>query len=148
MRKKHALSWVQRSLIKTIWAKNVLNANIQAYIGDDATKVVDQVGKIIYVTAGVCNELVDQGRLDPETVDIRILRGAGNALYEQAGMDTVTHRSQLIAGLNACTRLLEGASQDVIVKHAIDLEIKLMGRNLLWEDYKVELDGLKVRQIA
>lgn len=124
-RKKRTISIspVERAVIAQKWRKDAVNARIHALIGEDSKALVRLAGSMFFVAAGAVN-LADLPRDD---VDVRILRGAINAMAEQAS-DTVIsaeHRIAIDVGLQAVGRIVERVVHQAVTLAACVLEIKL-----------------------
>lgn len=116
-------------------------AQFHALIGDDSDQMVNKVGRIFYVVLGAA--VVDE--LDPELPDIRILRGACNAMYEQAGEAKIAaaRRAAMNAGLLACERLLAELDYDSVIDQAFELEVQLRANgHTQWSDFERKLKAL------
>ena len=79
------------------------DAGLQAYIGEDAARVANMAGRLVYITcyAAAVHQLED-------TPEARILAGTANALGDIAGTPAELERQRgaVIAGLAAIDRLM------------------------------------------
>lgn len=114
---------VARALIAAQWHRTKLDANIHAMMGDDSHNLVQSSGAVFFVVLGAANAQ----HMDPETPDMRILRGAVNAMAEQAGKPEVsdTHRAGILSGLQACQRIIPDLTQRNINDAAVALTAAL-----------------------
>lgn len=114
---------VARALIGAAWHKQKLEAQIHAMIGEDSFNLVQTSGRTFWVVLGAANAQ----NMDAETTDMRILRGAVNAMAEQAGQPEVseTHRAGILSGLQACQRILPDLTQRNINDAAVALTVAL-----------------------
>lgn len=129
------LSPVERALIAAQWRGNVSTARIHALMGDDADALVNQSGKVLYVVLGAA--LLEGVNYD-DTPDMRIMRGAVNALEEQAEVEKIDElrRKSLLSGLEAAARMLEVLSYPSVVKSACDLELILRNGHAMASDFR------------
>jgi hypothetical protein len=79
--------------------------------------------------------------MSDEHPDARILRGAVNALEEQAEVEQVDahRRNSLISGLNAAMRLVDEIPENLIVASALILEERLKHGDIYAAEYRREL---------
>ena len=107
---------VERALIAKEWHATAVRAQIHAILGDDSDEFVNAAGRVMWVVLGAAI----REDVDHDIPEVRILRGACNALYDQAGEASIdpTRRAAIRAGLEACfflallplsTKLAEGA---------------------------------------
>lgn len=80
-RKPRGCSPVERAIIAQQWEDTAVRARIHALIGQDSDQFVSAAGRVLFVVLGAL--LIEQ--IDPDMVEVRIVRGACNALIEQAG---------------------------------------------------------------
>ena len=105
-RRTAALGLIERAIIEKQWHATSVRAQIHAILGDDSAEFVNAAGRVLYVMLGA---LIAE-KVEPSIPDVRIVRGACNALYEQAGEPTIApaRRASLRSGLEACDRLVGG----------------------------------------
>ncbi len=122
-KRRPGLGMVERALIAEQWRKNVSTSRIHALIGQDSKVLVEQAGRVFYVVLGAaCIE-----QLPDDSADVRIMRGAVNALHEQAGVEEIDHlrRKSIEAGLEAAVRILNLMPHPTIVRAACEMHMKL-----------------------
>lgn len=117
------LSLVERALIERDWRATAVTAQIHALIGDSSDGMVNAAGRVLYVVLGAA--IAED--LDAEQPDIRVVRGAVNAVHEQAGAPDIppARRGSIESGLRAAERLLPTFARRSLVDAACDLELKL-----------------------
>jgi hypothetical protein len=113
--------------------KTKINAEIHVLMGGDSDKLVDGAGKIIFVVLGGA---LAQG-IEEDDVDVRIVRGASEAMYEQAENPVIDEmrRKSLISGLWACNRLLERIDRQHIKSTAFLLAARLKLGHIRYSDF-------------
>lgn len=134
------LSLVERALIEKRWHATNVRAQIHAILGDDSGQFVNAAGRVLFV---VLDALAAED-LDHTIPDVRIVRGACNALYEQAGEPSIdpVRRASLRSGLEACERLISGLHRKSLIDAACDLELKLRNSHLEWAAFEQLLEGV------
>lgn len=138
-RKNHTvkINPVLRAVIAAKWSKDKVKAQLQAYLSNDGIEVVQQAGRIFFV---VLMAFIANG-MPNDHPDVRILRGAVNALEEQAEVEQVDahRRNSLISGLNAAMRLVEEIPADLIIASALILEERLKHGHVYAAEYRETL---------
>lgn len=78
-------------------------AGLQAHLSDDAIRMADACGRLVYVVAHAARQHNLQ-----DTPEARILAGTANALADivAAPGSLEQHRASVLSGLSACERLL------------------------------------------
>lgn len=139
-RRTTALGLIERAIIEKQWHATAVRAQIHAILGDDSAQFVNAAGRVLYVVLGA---LIAE-EVEPSVPDVRIVRGACNALYEQAGEPAIdpTRRAALRSGLEACDRLVDGLQRKSLTDAACDLELKLRGSHLDWVAFECLLEGV------
>ncbi len=81
---------------------------------------------------------------------IPILRGAVNALHEQAEVPQIAEerRAAILSGLQACERLMPVLSQRALSEAALDMELRLMRGDVRFSDFAVLVHRLSQSQRA
>lgn len=139
-RRTAALGLIERALIEKQWHATAVRAQIHAILGDDGHQFVNAAGRVLYVVLGA---LIAED-VDASHPDVRIVRGACNALYEQAGEPDIqpARRASLRSGLEACDRLVGGLQRKSMNDAACDLELKLRRSHLDWVAFEQLLEGV------
>jgi hypothetical protein len=147
-RRTFALNPVERAMLVFRWRREAITGHLHALIGDDSDKVVNGAGKIFYVVLGAC--AAHAADLDLDSADLRILRGAVNALHEQAEVPQIAEerRAAILSGLQACERLLPDLSQRALSEAALDLEIRLQLGDVRFSDFAVLVHRLSIQGAA
>lgn len=118
------------------WVRELFaSAKRLAQDGEDPRMLVNQAGKVFYLVLGAA---VDD-KLDADLPDMRILRGACNALSEQASESTVSdaHRGAMQSGLDACWRLMQVLNYDSVVNQGCFMQFVFRNRYALnWDHFQ------------
>ena len=127
------LSIWEKANIRRDWATDNLSAQIHALTGQDAALLVNKAGRIMFVVLGAARA---QG-VEQDHPDIRILRGAVNALHEQAGEPVIDerHRAAIASGLDAAQRLNVGLPPEAIFRAACDMNLKMLRGGVNYSDF-------------
>ncbi len=134
---------VERALIAKAWEDTSVRARIHALIGEDSDQFVSSAGSVLFVVLGA---LMAEG-ISPDMVEVRVVRGACNALLEQAGEPRIDpqRRASIRAGLEAAEQLLSVLPRKARVDAAIDLRNKLAVGDVWASDYRAmvaRIEGL------
>lgn len=134
------LSLIERALIEKRWHDASVRAQIHAIMGEDGHQFVNAAGRMLWVVM----EAAQRGEIDSELPEVRVIRGACNALYEQAEVADIdpARRASIAAGLEACTRLMEALSRRNLIDAACALEIRLRAGTVRWSDFEPMLESL------
>ncbi|MNY13082.1 hypothetical protein D3C86_1461980 [compost metagenome] len=137
-RRNVGLGLVRRAVIEKEWHATNVRAQIHAILGDDGNQFVNAAGRVLYVVLGA---LIAE-EVDADLPDVRILRGACNALYEQAGEPDIQpmRRASMRSGLEACDRLIEGLPRKALTNSACELELMLRTSHLDWASFEQLLE--------
>lgn len=134
MRKQPSrLSLIERALIEKKWHATTVDAEILALIGDDSSRMVNAAGRVLYVVLG--SAIAED--VDPEMVEFRIIRGAVNAVHDQAGEPEIppARRQSIVRGLEACRDLIPLLERRTLVAAACELETKLKRQDVSLADF-------------
>ena len=136
-RRRPGLSLIERALIERDWHATAVVAQIHALIGDDSDRMVGAAGRMLYVVLGAA--IAEE--VDPEQPEIRIIRGAVNAVHDQAGESDipVTRRASIESGLLAAERLVPHFARRSLIDSACELELKLRRQHLHTSDFEALL---------
>jgi hypothetical protein len=134
------LSLIERAMIEKQWHATAVSAQIHALIGDDSREMVNKAGRVMYVALGAA--IAEE--LDPDMPEIRILRGACNAVYDQAGEPEIpaARRASIVSGLEACERLIPALERKSLIDAACELALKMRGAHVHWSDFQHLLDAV------
>lgn len=127
------LNPVSRALMVNRWKTDAVEGQIHALIGGDGLQMVNGAGRVFFV---VLTAAVQQGE-DVESPDMRILRGAIEALHEQAEDQEVSEicRAGILSGLNACSRILPSLRQRSLADAALEMEVMLANGDVRYSDF-------------
>lgn len=135
------LNGVAAAMFAAQWKREAVTGRLHALIGGNSDKLVNGAGKIFFVvlTAAAKSDA------DMDTPDMRILRGAIEALHDQAGEAEVSEvrRAGIVSGLQACDRLLEGLTQKALAEAALYMEARLRAGDVHYSDFQQLIEGVK-----
>lgn len=139
-RKPLGLPLIERALIDQQWRSTVTSGHIHALMGDSSDDMVNGAGRVLFVVLGAC--IAEQ--IDTDLVELRIIRGACNAVYEQKDAPTITaaRRASIVSGLDACNRLIEVLPRRALVDAACDLALRMRTTNINWHDFVPLLEAV------
>ena len=128
------ISPVERAVLVQQWRSTTTTAFIHALVGENSHEMVNQAGRVLFVILGAA---LAQG-MRPDDSDIRVVRGAVNALHDQAGEPEIPeqHRASIMSGLLAADRLRLGLKSKHINDAICDLALKLRGGDVRLEDFQ------------
>lgn len=99
--------------------------------------MVNLAGRMLYVGLGgaIASGI---GQDDP---DVRIIRGACNALCDQAGEQRIDpmRRASLVSGLQAVARLMPKVSTRALTDSACELELRLRRGDVMFSDFEEQM---------
>lgn len=127
------LNPVERAVIAQKWRSYALDGQLQAMMGEHTPTVISYCGRMVFVALACA---VATG-LSADEPDVRVLRGAANALYDQVDCPTVQaeRRGALIAGVQAALRVTKAAGTTVVVDQALRMELLLRQRHISRADF-------------
>lgn len=131
--KPRGISMVERAIIANQWHQGMVDSKIHALIGDDSNKMVNLAGRMLFVALGAA--LADN--LDPEDPDIRIIRGAVNAVHDQAGESVIPaiRRASIVSGLEAVSRMCQRVQRKSLINAACEMELRLRNGHIHTSDF-------------
>jgi hypothetical protein len=132
-RKPPRLSLIERALIEKQWRETAVSAQIHALIGDNSDGMVNGAGRVMFVVLGAA---IAEG-ISHERPEIRIIRGALNAVHDQAGEPQIPadRRASIISGLEACDRLIPELQRRSLINAACDLTLKMRRQHIHYSDF-------------
>ena len=130
--KKPVIGMVERAVLLKKWNDFAVSGQINLLIGDFAPNLVNYAGRMIYV-ALACALVM---RIPNEDVDVRILRGATNALYDQVGQDEIANRQAMCAGVEAALRMAKRVGNRVLVDEIWKMELRLRTEHINYSDFQ------------
>lgn len=128
---------VLRAVIAQKWQQTAVDAHIHALMGDNSDKLVNDAGRVFFVVLGAVIDCQD-AFIDKDSPDVRILRGAVNAVYDQAGEAEISaeRRASITSGLLAAQRLSAMLSRKLLVDSACELHEKLLRQDVRMSDFE------------
>lgn len=130
--KKRVIGLVERAVLLKKWRDFAVASQINMLIGDFAPNLVNYAGRMIYVALGCA--LVTN--ISPDDVDVRILRGSVNALYDQVGSEEVANRPALVVGVAAALRMADRVGSRVLTDEIFKMEFRLRTEHINYSDYQ------------
>ncbi len=139
-RKPMGVSLIERAIIDKEWRSTVTSGQITALMGDGSNEMVNGAGRVLFVVLGAC--IAEE--VDTDLLELRIIRGACNAVYEQKDEPTITaaRRASIVSGLDACNRLIEVLPRRALVDAACDLAVKMRTQHINWTDFVPLLEAV------
>lgn len=131
---KRKVSMVERAILAQRWHESAIEAQIHALIGNSARNMVNNAGRVLFVALGAA--ILEN--MTGDEPDIRIIRGAVNALDEQADQEEITEarRAAIQSGLEAAQRILAWIPRKSVVDAVVDLEGRLADGWIGTDDFK------------
>lgn len=122
MKRPQKIGLVERAVITKNLREMLATSRIHALMGGDSNQLVHQAGMVMYVVLGAA--IAED--LPADTPYLKIIRGAVNALSDQAEVEEISavHRASICSGLEACMSLLEYLPYKAVVDAACDLELQ------------------------
>ena len=116
------LNGVAAAMFAAQWKREAVTGRLHALIGGNSDKLVNGAGRIFFVVLTAAARTTDM-----DTPDMRILRGAIEALHDQAGEAEVSEvrRAGIVSGLQACDRLMVDLSTKDLAEAALYMEARL-----------------------
>lgn len=131
--RKRSISPVERAVICAKWRKDMIDSKIHVLIGDDSDRMVNLTGRMFFVALGAARH----EEISADDADIRIIRGAVNAMYDQAEEPEIAiqRRASIASGLEAVSRLCRRVQQKSLNNAACDLELRLRSADVCISDF-------------
>lgn len=124
---------VERAVIENEWRHVALEAQMLALCSVDSKKLVEKAGRMLFVVLGAC--MADG--VDEDSLEVRILRGAVNAVHDQAEVAEIPaqRRASIVVGLETAAAMVPELKKSSLVAAACDLAIKLRGGHVHYSDF-------------
>lgn len=134
MKRNYGLNLIEKAVIAQEWRHTSLEAQMLALCGLDSDKLVNKAGRVLFVVLGAC---IAEG-VDEQIPEIRILRGAVNAVHEQAGEKDIpaARRASIVSGLQTAADLIAQLARKSLVDSACALELKLRTGHVNYSDFE------------
>lgn len=131
--KPKTIGMVERAIIAQKWKLESVDAKIHALIGDNSREMVHLAGKMLYVALGAALS----ENMSAEHPDIRIMRGAVNAVHDQAENPVIDplRRASIVSGLEAVSRISKMVPPKALTDAACDLALKMRSQHLHYSDF-------------
>jgi hypothetical protein len=128
------LNPVASAMYAAQWKAEAVSGRIHALIGEDGLALVNGAGRVFFVVL----RAAAQAGIDAEHPDMRVLRGAIEALHEQAEDPKVqeVRRAGIVSGLHACDRILPHLTTRGIADAALFMEARLRQGDVRYSDFQ------------
>lgn len=138
LKRRPGLNMVERAVIANEWRHTALEAQILALCSLDSHKLVNKAGRMLYVVLGAA--IAEE--VSPDLPAVRIIRGAVNAVHDQAGEIEIpdARRASIVSGLNAAAGLIPTLPRKSLVDAACDLALKLRRDDVVLADFQAILN--------
>ncbi len=132
--KKPSINPVERAVLMKNWDDFALDGRLQIMLGESSRSITNYAGRMMFV-AQACALAVG---IEPDDVDVRIIRGAVNALHDHIGQDTIPPelRASLSSGVNAALRVADRAGRKVVATEICQMELRLRVGHLSYSDFQ------------
>ena len=130
-KRQPTIGLVERAVIARKWHDFAWHARVNTLIGDSAPTVINYVGRMVYVALGCAMAT----GIDPNDVDVRVLRGTANTLHDQIGNDDLVFRQALQSGVEAAMRIADCVGTRVLAEQILKMEIRLQVGHLKHSDF-------------
>jgi len=132
--KKPSINPVERAVLMQKWDDFALVGRIQIMMGDSSKTVTNYAGRMMFV-ALACALAAE---IDSDDVDVRVIRGAVNALHDHIGNKTIPPelRASLSSGVNAALRVADRAGRKVVATEICKMELRLRVGHLSYSDFQ------------
>ena len=133
MKRIYGLNLIEKAVIANEWRHTALEASMVAICSLDSKKMVDKAGRVLFVVLGAS---VAEGA-DAESIAMKLLVGAINAVHDQAGNEIIPamSRKAIISGLETAAALIPQLSRKSLVDAACDLALKLRRGDVHLSDF-------------
>ena len=137
MKRTFGLNRIEKAVIANEWRHVALEAQMLAMCSLNSKKVVDQAGRMLFVVLGAC---ITDG-VSQDDPNVRILRGAVNAVHDQAGENHIPdqRRQSILIGLQTAAAMIPALDRKALVASACDLALKLRTGHVHLSDFEAVL---------
>lgn len=134
MQRKFGLNLMEKAVIANEWRHVALEAQMLALCSLDSEKLVNKAGRMLFVVLGAC---IADG-VSHEDPNVRILRGAVNAVHDQAGEPHIPEqrRQSIIIGLQTAAAMIPELDRKALLESAYDLAVKLRNGDVRLSDFE------------
>ena len=130
-KRKPSIGPVERAVLLSKWRNFAVSSQINVLIGDCSPHLVNYAGRMMYVALG-CAMVT---RIPSDDLDVRILRGAVNALHDQVGLEDIANRPALIVGVEAALRISDRVGTKVLNDEICKMELRLRVEHIDFSDF-------------
>ena len=137
MKRTFGLNPIEKAVIANEWRHVALEAQMLAMCSLNSDKLVNKAGRMLFVVLGAC--IADGVSHDDPSV--RILRGAVNAVHDQAGETHIPdqRRQSIVIGLQTAAAMIPELDRKALVASACDLALKLRTGHVHLSDFEAVL---------
>ena len=134
MKRTYGLNPIEKAVIAQQWRHVALEAQMLAMCSLESDKLVEKAGRMLFVILGAC---IAEG-VDDDDPSVRILRGAVNAVHDQAGEKVIPamRRQSIVIGLETAAAMIPELGRTALVASACDLAIKLRTGHVHLSDFE------------
>jgi len=132
--KKPSINPVERAVLMKKWDDFALDGRLQIMLGESSRSITNYAGRMMFVSLA-CALAVG---IEPDDVDVRVIRGAVNALHDHIGHKTIPPelRASLSSGVNAALRVADRAGRKVVATEICKMELRLRVGHLSYSDFQ------------
>lgn len=130
--KKQVIGMVERAVLMKKWTDFSVSGQINMLIGDCAPNLISYAGRMVYV--GLACAMATG--IAADDIDVRILRGAAGAMYDQVGQDEIVNRQALRSGVEAAIRISKRVGSKALVKEIVSMEMRLRTEHINYSDFE------------
>ncbi len=132
--KKPSISPVERAVLMQKWDDFALDGRLQIMLGESSPAITNYAGRMLFVALGCAMAAC----IEPDDVDVRVIRGAVNALHDHIGHKTIPPelRASLSSGVNAALRVADRAGRKVVATEICTMELRLRVGHLSYSDFQ------------
>lgn len=138
------INLVERAVLLKQWNDFSRSGQIHVLTGEWAPHLVNYAGRMVYVALACALT----SHIAADDIDVRILRGATGALYDQADQSEIFNRQALLSGVEAALRVGNRVGSKALVNEIVRMEIRLRTGHLNYSDFEEmfaeSLDGQTV----
>ena len=125
---------VERTVLLKKWDDFALDGRLQIMLGESSPAITNYAGRMMFVALGCALA----AEIDSDDVDVRVIRGAVNALHDHIGNKTIPPelRASLSSGVNAALRVADRAGRKVVATEICTMELRLRVGHLSYSDFQ------------
>lgn len=131
--KRFVLHPFERQILRRRWSSQAIDAEIHALMGDDVDALLGKAGSMFFV----CLLAAKTDKISADHPDVRVIRGAINALGDLSGAASITdlQRGSVYAGVEAVKRLAAELRAESLYLGAKHLQAIAVDRPVMLSDF-------------